>query len=115
MKNYMDMHDAAIKAYEENTPSDYRYSAIALRKAVDAAIAAQANKPWFPPPMEERPDNFECMVWHRGRWRHVAWAKVYESWMFGYGSAMIPGDLGRLFAPLPWNTPEHDFWSGEQS
>lgn len=39
---YMRRHDAAIAAYEANTPNDYRYSALALRKAVDAAFAVAA-------------------------------------------------------------------------
>jgi len=50
--DYMRRHDAAIAAYEANTPSDYRYSALALRKAVDAAFevaAAPAAK------LEEKP------------------------------------------------------------
>lgn len=38
-EDYMRRHDAAIAAYEANTPNDYRYSALALRKAVDAAFA----------------------------------------------------------------------------
>lgn len=36
---YLAMHQAAIDAYEAATPADYRYSATALRKAVDAAVA----------------------------------------------------------------------------
>ncbi len=40
--DYMRRHDAAIAAYEANTPNDYRYSALALRKAVDAAFAVAA-------------------------------------------------------------------------
>lgn len=40
--DYMRRHDAAVAAYEANTPSDYRYSALALRKAVDAAFAIAA-------------------------------------------------------------------------
>lgn len=39
---YMRRHDAAIAAYEANTPNDYRYSALALRKAVDAAFSVAA-------------------------------------------------------------------------
>jgi hypothetical protein len=41
-EDYMRRHDAAIAAYEANTPNDYRYSALALRKAVDAAFAVAA-------------------------------------------------------------------------
>ena len=33
------IYEAAMAAYEANTPKDYRYSAIAMVKAVDAAIA----------------------------------------------------------------------------
>lgn len=36
---YEAVHRAAIDAYEAATPPDYRYSATALRKSVDAAIA----------------------------------------------------------------------------
>lgn len=39
---YMKVHDAAILAYESNTPSHYRYSAVGLRRAVDAAFQAFA-------------------------------------------------------------------------
>lgn len=72
------------------------------------------NKPWFPPPIPERPDGFECLIWHRGRWRHVKWQTRHEGWTFGYGCAFT-SDLGRVFAPLPWNTPEADFWQGQPS
>lgn len=48
--DYMRRHDAAIAAYEANTPNDYRYSALALRKAVDAAFAAAA------PAKQDKPD-----------------------------------------------------------
>jgi hypothetical protein len=37
---YQRVHDTAVAAYEAAVPADYRYSALALRKAVDAAIAA---------------------------------------------------------------------------
>jgi hypothetical protein len=39
-QQYRAIHDAATFAYEANTPPDFRYSASALRKAVDAALAA---------------------------------------------------------------------------
>jgi hypothetical protein len=39
---YMKVHDAAILAYENNTPASYRYSAVGLRRAVDAAFEARA-------------------------------------------------------------------------
>jgi len=71
----------------------------------------------FPPPIAERPDGFQCLIWHRQRWRHVAWSIQQQGWMFGYASAFAPGDLDaqRLFAPLPEGAPEFDFWTGEQS
>ena len=72
-------------------------------------------KPWFPPPMADRPDGFECLVWHRGKWRHMRWASDLQGWERRCGGAYLPGDLGRLFAPLPWNTPEHEFYDGETS
>lgn len=37
--SYEEIHQAAIDAYEKATPPTYRYSATALRLAVDAAIA----------------------------------------------------------------------------
>lgn len=42
---YRRIHDVAAAAYEAATPVDYRYSALALRKAVDAAIAALTTPP----------------------------------------------------------------------
>ena len=39
-QQYRAIHDAATAAYEANTSTDFRYSASALRKAVDAALAA---------------------------------------------------------------------------
>lgn len=39
-EEYRRIHDIAAAAYEAATPVDYRYSALALRKAVDAAISA---------------------------------------------------------------------------
>ncbi len=38
-EGYRRVHDIAIAAYENAIPSDHRYSATALRKAVDAAIS----------------------------------------------------------------------------
>lgn len=40
---YEAIHRRAIEAYEAATPPDYRYSATALRKAVDAARAEEAR------------------------------------------------------------------------
>lgn len=37
-EQYETAHNAAIAAYEATSPTDYRYSASALRHAVDAAI-----------------------------------------------------------------------------
>lgn len=37
---YVRVHNIAISAYEAAIPPDYRYSAAALRKAVDAALTA---------------------------------------------------------------------------
>ncbi len=39
---YEAVHRAAIETYEASTPPDQRYSAVALRKAVDAARALEA-------------------------------------------------------------------------
>lgn len=69
---------------------------------------------WSPPPIKERPEGFECLVWHRGRWRHVRWVRNHEMWMFGYGSPGIANELGRIFAPLP-HEMDGDFWDGERS
>lgn len=44
-EQYRKVHDAAIAAYEAATPPDYRYSATALRRAVDAAFAALEPSP----------------------------------------------------------------------
>lgn len=43
-EEYRRIHDIAAAAYEAATPVDYRYSALALRKAVDAAINALTLK-----------------------------------------------------------------------
>jgi len=63
---------------------------------------------WKPP--AERPDGFECLAFHRGKWRHVKWQGHLPGWSLGYGSAFIM-DGDRAFAPLPENTPEHDFFA----
>ena len=59
---YREIHDAAVAAYEAATPVDYRYSALALRKAVDAALnaalAIRALKSDAPPAPEPRPFTF---------------------------------------------------------
>ncbi|QIG68679.1 hypothetical protein EVB67_029 [Rhizobium phage RHph_TM3_3_14B] len=39
---YRRIHDIAAATYEAAVPVDYRYSALALRKAVDAALSALA-------------------------------------------------------------------------
>jgi hypothetical protein len=84
------------------------------RKA-EAELANPTPKVWSPPPEHERPEGFECLVWHRERWRHVKWVPNLRLWLFGYGSAGIE-DLGRMFAPLPWNHPPGtDFWDGQSS
>ena len=71
------------------------------------------NEPWLPPIAPVRPDGFECLIWHRGMWRHVKWQAGHRGWMFGYESAMCMDTPDRLYAPLPDNTPEHNFWEGE--
>lgn len=79
------------------------------------AEPAPTVKPWQPPSRSERPDGFECLIWHRGRWRHVIWNATHAGWQFDYGSAMTIDGIDRPFAPLPTNTPEHNFWEGERS
>lgn len=70
---------------------------------------------WRPPITPTRPDGFECLIWHRGRWRHVKWVESMKGWMFGYGSAMTIDTRDRLYAPLPEGTPDVNFWDGEES
>ncbi len=41
---YMEVHDAAQAEYEAATPADFRYSATALRRAVDVGINAAWNR-----------------------------------------------------------------------
>lgn len=69
---------------------------------------------WSPPPASERPDGFECLIWHRGRWRHVCWHVKYLGWMFGYASAFAPDSSTRFYAPLPERTPDHDFFGDRE-
>lgn len=66
--------------------------------------------PWMPPPIAERPNGFECLIWHRGRWRHVCWSATHQGWMFGYASPHTLDTPDRLYLPLPEGTPEHDFF-----
>lgn len=65
---------------------------------------------WKPPEPDERPDGYECIIWHRGRWMHVKWVERFGGWMFGYGSGHCLDTPDRLYRPLPDDTPEHDFW-----
>lgn len=65
---------------------------------------------WSLPPIDDRPDSFQCLVWWQGRWRHVAWAKAHTMWMFGYGTPGIGNELGLMFAPLP-HEMDGDFWN----
>lgn len=37
-KNYRDMHAKAVAAYEANVPAGYRYSDVALKEAINAAV-----------------------------------------------------------------------------
>ena len=72
--------------------------------------------PWMPPAPAERPDGFECLIWHRGRWRHVMWIATYQGWMFGYASAHTMDAPDRLYAPLPEHTPaDAVFMEGQNS
>lgn len=74
---------------------------------------AEVANGWLPPTTATRPDGFECFIWHSGMWRHVKWQADLDCWMFGYGSALASDHSSRLYAPLPTNTPEHDFWEAE--
>lgn len=72
-----------------------------------------SGEAWTPPIAASRPDGFECLIWHRGMWRHVKWQADFDGWMFGYASSLSLDHPGRLYAPLPDATPEHDFWEGD--
>lgn len=55
---YRTVHDAATAVYEASTPADYRYSASALRQAVDAGIrAALAPRATPPSPSPSSPSD----------------------------------------------------------
>lgn len=71
---------------------------------------------WKPPVPADREDGYQCLIWHRDRWRHVSWAAKLRGWMFGYASAYCVDTPGRLYAPLPEYTPkDFGFFDGEQS
>jgi hypothetical protein len=53
---------------------------------------------WQPPPEGERPEGYECMAFHRGKWRHVKWSG--RAWSLGYGKPNLR-DGDRPFAPKP--------------
>lgn len=86
------------------------------KKDIYAAVMGMRPKPavWTVPPPNERPDGYQCLLWHRGRWRHMAWVKQHNFWMFGYGSAGILDTETRRYAPLP-DEMDGDFWEGDPS
>ena len=70
-------------------------------------------QPWTPPADGKRPEGLECLLWHRGMWRHVKWQAMFGAWSLGYAEPFISDTPDRLYAPLPGNTPEHDFWKAD--
>jgi len=56
------------------------------------------KKQWELPP-ELRETGFECLAFHRGKWRHVCWSP--HGWSLGYGKPMMIDANARSFAELP--------------
>lgn len=54
---------------------------------------------------EERTDGFECLAFHRGKWRHVKWSSDHKGWHLGYAGPFM-ADVDRPFTHIPENTPE---------
>lgn len=54
-------------------------------------------------------DGFECLAFHRGRWRHVKWIADQNAFSLGYGRAFIVHTIGeRVWCPLPPKPTEAD-------
>jgi hypothetical protein len=51
-----------------------------------------------PPCLADRPDGFETLVFHRGKWVHVKWST--HGWSLGYGGPFLGVDENREWAPL---------------
>ena len=77
-----------------------RHAADAERAAdhIETIPAVPAAKPWALPAVEDRTEGFECLAFHRGRWRHVRWTA--SGWSLGFGGPFIR-EAERAFAPLP--------------
>lgn len=81
-----------------------------LADAFRQACTLNAQDHWHPPVPSHRPDGYECLTMFRQKWTHVKWSKTHGMWSLGYGRAFVQDEKGRLFAPLPAYTPEHDFF-----
>ena len=55
-------------------------------------------------------DGFECMIFHRGKWRHVRWSKTHRGWHLGYGAPFVPVQETLILAPLPNQKIKTDFY-----
>lgn len=55
---------------------------------------------WLPEP-SCRPDGFEALLFHRGKWRHMRWSEDHEAWSLGYGKGFVVDTSDRAYAPLP--------------
>lgn len=102
---YRRIHDIAAAAYEAAVPVDYRYSALALRKAVDAALSASKPvaeavkvKPleWqmLPPPFATGPlrptarmplGTYTITEIFVGKDEHITWFSLLEGSAVGSG------------------------------
>lgn len=64
----------------------------------------EANDMSWMPEASCRPDGFEALAFHRGKWINVRWSTTHKGWSLGYGMPFIQ-DGERPWAPLPENTP----------
>lgn len=70
------------------------------------------TKPWKPD-FDNLEAGFECLVFHRGKWRHVYWAG--DCFMLSYGGPHIAHAAKKYWAPLPERPADGDGfmdWSG---
>lgn len=56
--------------------------------------------PWVPD-FDNLKDGFECLVFHRGKWRHVRWSTGHSGFMFRYAGSMLAVVTDRAWAQLP--------------
>lgn len=85
---------------EAGLPRNVFLSENAAREDLERLAVELGGQSWEPD-FDNLEDGFECLLFHRGKWRHVKWNATHGQFGLGYAKGLIANHRGRAWAKLP--------------